>query len=122
MANRKTRPEDEFEIVGVKNQERLPPQTRSKPSKYDKVVQMATELQPGEVLEIAIDPQADPTEARNRISATVRRLAVPATEHRLKIRLTTRGSIGIYCYARKRIRIEEQTPVPATKRRRRKTT
>jgi hypothetical protein len=117
MANRKARPEDDFEILGVKNQERLPPQTRQKPSKYDEVVRLATNLNPGEVLEIAIDPKTDPVEARNRISATVRRLAVPETEHKLKIRLTTRGSIGIYCYARERFRGEERSPGPASKRR-----
>ena len=89
------------EIIGIKKATALQPKARTKRSKYDEIVDAATRLKPGEVLEISIDPDVDQDIARNRISAVIRRKAIPQTNYHLKIRMTENDTVGIYCSHRR---------------------
>lgn len=88
---------DEVEIIGVKKERNLRPARRQKRSKYEQIVDAASRLKPGEVLEISIPNGADADETRNRISAAVRRKAQPLTDYTLRIKMTENGTVGIYC-------------------------
>lgn len=92
---------DDINIVGIKKAEDLRPARKQKSSKYEDLVDRAARLRPGEVLEIEIAEGVDPEATRARISAAIRRRAQPQTPHKLKIRMTARGSVGIYCYPRR---------------------
>jgi hypothetical protein len=90
--------DDAITIAGVKQASELKPKTAKKPSKYAQILELAKRLRPGEVLEVEVADGENIEEVRTRISAAVRRRAQPKTAHKLKIRMTERGSVGIYCY------------------------
>lgn len=87
-----------FEPLGVRPASEVPVGRKPKKSKHDAIVDVVLKLRPGDVFEVAIADDRDAEAARSHLSQIVRRLAQPRSHHRLMVRFTAHGTLGVYCY------------------------